>query len=80
MLAPTALSSKKVSMKENTLDRTGVTLFILGATLAAVSMLGERAAAQPKRGQGPLAAHQVSITIDYPLDGSISLPKSSRRH
>ncbi len=75
MLAPTALSSKKVSMKENTLDRTGVTLFILGATLAAVSMLGERAAAQPKRGQGPLAAHQVSITIDYPLDGSIFPPE-----
>jgi len=60
---------------ESTLNRTGITLLILGAIVAAVSMLGERGAAQPKGGQGASAAHLASITIDYPLDGSIFPPE-----
>jgi tetratricopeptide (TPR) repeat protein len=56
-------------------SRDGVTLLILGAILAAVSMLGERAAAQAKSGQGASAARLASITIDYPLDGSIFPPE-----
>jgi tetratricopeptide (TPR) repeat protein len=38
-------------------------------------MLGERAATQPKSGQGASAAHLASITIDYPPDGSIFPPE-----
>ena len=56
-------------------SRDGVTLLILGAIVAAASMLGERAAAQPKSGQDASAAHLASITIDYPLDGSIFPPE-----
>ena len=56
-------------------SRDGVTLLILGAILAAVAMLGERAAAQAKSGQGGPAARLASITIDYPLDGSIFPPE-----
>jgi Flp pilus assembly protein TadD len=53
----------------------GVTLLILCAILAAVSMLGERAAAQPKSGQGASAPRLASITIDYPLVASIFPPE-----
>jgi tetratricopeptide (TPR) repeat protein len=56
-------------------SRNGVTLLILGAILAAVSMLGARAAAQAKSGQDALAAHLAMMTIDYPLDGSIFPPE-----
>jgi tetratricopeptide (TPR) repeat protein len=56
-------------------NRTAFTLLILGAIVAAVSMPGERATAQPKRGAGPSAAHRQSITIDYPLDESIFPPE-----
>ena len=38
-------------------------------------MLGERAPAQSKSGQGAWAAHVASISIDYPLDGSIFPPE-----
>jgi len=55
--------------------RNGVTLLTLGGILAAVSMLGARAAAPAKSGQGALAAHLAIITIDYPLDGSIFPPE-----
>jgi Flp pilus assembly protein TadD len=61
--------------KESTLNRTGVILLILCAIVAAVSMLGEHAVAQPKSGQGASPAHLASITIDYPLDGSIFPPE-----
>jgi tetratricopeptide (TPR) repeat protein len=38
-------------------------------------MLGDRTAAQPKSGRGASAAHLASITVDYPLDGSIFPPE-----
>jgi len=57
------------------LNRTAVGLLVLGAIIAAVSTLGERAAAQPKRGPAPSAAHRQAITIDYPLDESIFPPE-----
>jgi tetratricopeptide (TPR) repeat protein/Tol biopolymer transport system component len=66
---------KKEGEKVSTLNRSAVTLLILGAIVAAVSMLGERAAAQPKSGRGASAARLTSITIDYPLDGSIFPPE-----
>jgi len=55
-------------------SRNGVTLLILGAILAAMSMLGARAAAA-KSSQDALAAHLATITVDYPLDGSIFPPE-----
>jgi len=59
----------------STLNRTGVTLLLLGAIVTAVSMFGRRAAAQPKPAHKLSAAHQASINIDYPLDGSIFPPE-----
>ncbi|MGO9272595.1 MAG: tetratricopeptide repeat protein [Terriglobia bacterium] len=56
-------------------SRTGVTLLILGAILTAAWMLGARTAAQAGSGQEPVAAHLATITIDYPLDGSIFPPE-----
>jgi Flp pilus assembly protein TadD len=50
-------------------------LLVLAAILAGMSTLGERAAAQTKSGQAGSAAHLASITIDYPLDGSIFPPE-----
>jgi len=73
--APTALLPGREGEKGSTLSRTRVTLLILGAIVAAVSWLGERAAAQSKSGQSASAAHLASITIDYPLDGSIFPPE-----
>jgi tetratricopeptide (TPR) repeat protein/Tol biopolymer transport system component len=69
------LSPRRDGAKESTLNRTGVTLLILSAAVAAVCMLGQRLAAQPKSGQGTWASHPASITIDYPLDGSIFPPE-----
>jgi tetratricopeptide (TPR) repeat protein len=39
-----------------------------------VSILGGRAAVQPNSGQGASTASVASITVDYPLDGSIFPP------
>lgn len=73
--APDERTPKSEGEKESTLSRAAITLFILGAFVAAVSMLGERAAAQPKSRQGDSVAHLASIIIDYPLDGSIFPPE-----
>jgi Flp pilus assembly protein TadD/Tol biopolymer transport system component len=73
--APTALPPREEGEKESTLSRTAVTLLIQGAIVAAVLMLGERAAAHQKSGQGASALHVASITLDYPLDGSIFPPE-----
>ena len=73
--APAVLSPSREGANWGTVSRTTVTLLVLGALVATVSMLGERAAAQAKSGQGPSAARLVSITVDYPLDGSIFPPE-----
>ncbi|HMD85157.1 MAG TPA: tetratricopeptide repeat protein [Terriglobia bacterium] len=56
-------------------SRNGAALLILGALLTAESMLGARLAAPAKSGQDARAAHLATITIDYPLDGSIFPPE-----
>jgi tetratricopeptide (TPR) repeat protein/Tol biopolymer transport system component len=47
---------------------------VLGIIAAAVAILGGRAAAQPQRAPS-VSAHLASITIDYPLEGSIFPPE-----
>jgi tetratricopeptide (TPR) repeat protein len=69
------LSPSREGETGSKVSRTTVTLLILGTIVAAVSMFGERAAAQPKSGRGASPAHLASITIDYPLDGSIFPPE-----
>ena len=54
---------------------TRITLLILVAIVAALSVPGEGAAAQPKSTQGASAAQLAPVTIDYPLDGSIFPPE-----
>jgi len=56
---------------ESTLSRTAARLLTLGALAVAVSIPAQSAAAQPKSGR-PAPA---SITVDYPLDGSIFAPE-----
>ncbi|MGC9995138.1 MAG: tetratricopeptide repeat protein [Terriglobia bacterium] len=48
-------------------------LVLLGAVM--VALAGECVAAQPKRAQGASAARPASLTIDYPLEGSIFPPE-----
>ena len=50
-------------------------MLILGVIVAAVSTLGEPAAAQPKGGKRASAVQRSSVTIDYPLNGSIFPPE-----
>jgi tetratricopeptide (TPR) repeat protein len=57
------------------LNRSGVSLLILSAIVAAVLMQGELPAAQPKTSPGASAVHLASVTIDYPQDGSVFPPE-----
>ena len=75
MGAPAVLKPRKDDQRECILNRTAAALLILGGLIVAVSMHETRAAALPKSGQGGLATHLASITIDYPLDGSIFPPE-----
>ena len=68
-------SSGRGKHKGGALSRIGVTFLILGAIVMAASTLGECWAAQAKGLPRPVAAHPASITIDYPLDGSIFPPE-----
>jgi len=61
--------------RESPLIGAGVSLLILCAIVATMSLLGELAAAQAKSGPGRPVAHLASITIDYPLGDSIFPPE-----
>ncbi len=56
-------------------SRNRVAPLIWGVVLAAVWILGAIAPVQVKSEQDALAAHLATITIDYPLDGSIFPPE-----
>jgi tetratricopeptide (TPR) repeat protein len=56
-------------------NRTKVALHIFAAVLATLAVVARVAAGQPKSGQVVSGAHLPSITIDYPLDGSIFPPE-----
>ncbi len=57
--------------------RFGVPLLVIGALVATVATPTERMAAQPRKEPAIslLAMHPTTITIDYPLDGSIFPPE-----
>ncbi len=58
-------------------NRFGVSLLVIGALVATVSTPTGRVAAQPQKEPAItlLAMHPTTITIDYPLEGSISPPE-----
>jgi len=72
-------TSGKEGRRESPLKRTWITLLFAGAIVAAGSALGGHVAAQPRAGPTvPRAqARLATITIDYPLEGSIFPPEIS---
>jgi len=65
---------KKHGATLNALERRVLTVLVLGIIVAAVAVFGRPAAAQPQRVQSA-SAGLASITIDYPLEGSIFPPE-----
>jgi len=72
---PSGLSSGRQKHKGGAHSQIGVTFLILGAIVTVAATLGERRAAQAQGLPKPVAAHPASITVDYPLDGSIFPPE-----
>jgi tetratricopeptide (TPR) repeat protein/Tol biopolymer transport system component len=75
MLKPARLSSSSAPKKGRTVSRFSVAFVMLGVIVTVFSMPGEGRAAQVKSLPVPVAAHLASITIDYPVDGSIFPPE-----
>jgi len=73
--APTVLSTSRDHERVGVANRTRVALLIFLVILATLTVVDSGAAGQPKNGQVVPAAHLPSITIDYPLDGSIFPPE-----
>ena len=72
---PTVLSTSRDHERVGIANRTKGALLIFVAILATLTVVHRGAAGQPKNGQVVPAAHPPSITIDYPLDGSIFPPE-----
>ena len=69
------LKSRKVHKGGGAVNQFCIALLILGAIATALSALGECRAAQAKSLQKSSTAHLASVTIDYPMDGSIFPPE-----
>ena len=72
---PAGLESRKVQNGGGAVSQFCITLLILGAIVVALSALAECRAAQAKSLQGGSTAHLASLTIDYPMEGSIFPPE-----
>ena len=73
--APTVLPTSRELARMGAASRIRVALPIFLAILATLIVADRRTAGQSKTGQVVPAAHLPSITIDYPLDGSIFPPE-----
>jgi tetratricopeptide (TPR) repeat protein len=75
MYKPAALSSSSEPQQGRTVSRFSIAFVILGVIVAVLSKPGEGRASQGKSLPVPVAAHLASISIDYPVDGSIFPPE-----
>jgi tetratricopeptide (TPR) repeat protein len=73
--APAIRRGHKVRKTVGRASRIKVALLIFYAILTALTAVEKCAAGQANTAQSPVAAHLASITIDYPLDGSIFPPE-----
>jgi len=78
MHQPAGLESRKVHKGGGAVSQFCITLLILGAVVTALSALGDCRAAQAKSLPNGSTAHLASVTIDYPMDGSIFPPEITR--